>query len=471
MRYAPPLILIVAVLGGCTVGPSYRQPPTTLGSAAPWVSPDTAPGDVDTSWWRALGDPMLDTLVARALTGNLDVREAQARLLDARANRDAAAGRTVPEIRASGGATETQLSQNGQIPIARIPGFTRQFSLFDAGFDASWELDLWGGTRRAVEGSRARAAAAEARIDDVRLQSIAEVARSYADLRAGQARLANARADSDIRDAIATLVTQRTAAGESSASDQASARQRADTARAAISGIEADIRGAIYRLALLTGQPPEALLADLSPTAPLPQVPVVVATGIRSDLLRRRADIRAADADLAAATADIGVETANLYPHISLTGSLGQQSRALGDIASGASTRFQIGPSFSWPIFSFGRIRAQIRAADARADAATARYEKAVLGALADSETAVNRLAASRSAQQDRAAALAESSTATALAERRFRAGEDDRIAWLESQSFRLAIEQQALSAQTDTLKAYIALAKALGGTWAETDK
>ncbi|OYY67880.1 efflux transporter outer membrane subunit [Sphingomonas sp. 28-63-12] len=471
MRYAPPLILMLTVLGGCTVGPNYEHPPATAGATAPWVEPGARPGAVDQSWWRALGDPMLDRLVDSALTGNLDIREAQARLLEARANRDAAAGRAAPEIRATASASENQLSGNGQIPVARIPGFTRQFSLFDAGFDASWEIDLWGGTRRAVEGSRARAAAAAARIDDIRLQSIAEVARSYTDLRASQARLANARADSAVRESIASLVEQRATAGEASVSDLAGARQRADTARAAISGIEADIRGAIYRLALLTGKPPEALLAELSPAASLPQAPALVATGIRSDLLRRRADIRAADADLAAATADIGAETANLYPHISLTGSLGQQSRTIGNIGSGASTRFQIGPSFSWPIFSFGRIRAQVRAADARADAAAARYEKAVLAALADSETAINRLAAARTAQLDRNAALDQSSTAAALAERRFRAGEDDRIAWLEAQSTRLAIEQQALIAQTDSLKAYIALAKALGGTWAETDK
>lgn len=463
MRYAP-LIFVTVVLAGCTVGPNYTRP-TVAGIDAPWIAhPDT--GAVDQRWWIALRDPVLDDLIARAGSDNFDVKIAEARLQEARANRDAAAGRVLPSVNATGSATENQLSRNGQLPINSLPGFKRNFSLFDIGFDASWELDLWGGTRRAIEAAGARTAAAEARAADVWLQTTAEVARTYMELRSGQARLGSLDADALIRGEIAGLVQRRFAAGDASRSDVAAATQRADIAKASIAGAAADVQSAIYRLGLLTGRPPEALHDSLNAPAPLPTPPAIVAAGIRSDLLKRRADIRTADADLAAAAADIGVETANLYPRFSLMGGIGQQARNGSDLISGSSTRFSIGPSFSWPIFSAGRIRAQIRGANARADAATATYEKAVLSALTDSETALNRFAATVSARGDRNRALADAQLATRLAAQRFRAGEDDRIQWLEAQSSERAIEQVSLAARLDAVASYIAVAKSLGGGW-----
>jgi NodT family efflux transporter outer membrane factor (OMF) lipoprotein len=463
MRHAP-LLLITLVLAGCTVGPNYRRP-TVAGIDAPWIAHGNT-DTVDQSWWKALGDPVLENLIARAATDNFDVRIAEARLQEARANRDAAAGRALPSVSATGSATENQLSRNGLLPINNLPGFKRNYSLFDAGFDASWEIDLWGGTRRAIESAGARTAAAAAHVADVRLQTIAEVARTYAELRGGQARLESLNAEARIRGEIAALVQRRFAAGDASWSDAAFASQRAYAAKAVISGSAADLQSAIYRLGLLTGQPPEALLDSLRVPAPLPMPPAIVATGIRSDLLRRRADIRAADAELAAATADIGVETANLYPRFSLMGGLGQQSRAGSELTSASSTRFSIGPSFSWPIFSAGRIRAQIRGANARADAAAAAYEKTVISALTDSETALNRYAATVVTRGESESALANGQLITRLAAQRFRAGEDDRIQWLEAQSSERAFEQVSLTARLDVTTSYIAIVKSLGGGW-----
>jgi len=190
----------------------------------------------------------------------------------------------------------------------------------------------------------------------------------------------------------------------------------------------------------------------------------MVAAGIRSELLQRRPDVRAAEADLVAATADVGTETANLYPRFALAGNVGQQARSLGDLAESGSTRFGIGPSFSWPIFSFGRIRAQVRAAGARADASAAAYEKAVLGALADSETAANRYAAAMNARDARESALGEARAAAALAGQRFQRGEDDRIQMLEAHSAALQAELLALAARADAAAAYVGFTKALGG-------
>ena len=460
MRASPLLLLLLA--GACTVGPDFKRP-VVAGTDAGWQSPAATPGPVEANWWRALGDPTLDTLVEAALANNLDLREAAARLREARAGRDAAAGRASPEVSARGSATQNRISGDGQLPVARIPQFSRDYALFDLGFDASWEIDLWGGTRRSIEGAQARAEAAELRAGDVRLQVIAEVVRSYADLRAAQARRTSVAAEAEVRRTVAGLAQRRYTGGEGTRIEAAQAAQRAATVRAALPQIVADASAAQARLALLTGRPPEAVtLAD----APLPLPPALVAAGIRSELLQRRPDVRAAQADLAAATADVGVETANLYPRFSLLGSLGRQSRNVEGLADGPTTRFSIGPSFSWPIFSAGRIRAQIRGSNARVDAAGARYEKAVLSALADSETALNRYAAARAEAETRDAVLAEAALVARLAERRWRAGEDDRLQALEAEAVRRSAEQAALAARAATLTSYAALSKALGGGW-----
>ncbi len=461
------LLLATVLLAGCTVGPDFKQP-VVVGANAPWLGP-AAPGIVVTDWWQSLGDPVLAHLIETATANNADIRTAEARLREARANRDAAAGARLPAVDARASFTQTQLSKNGQFPIASIPGFNRQFGLFDAGFDAAWELDLWGGNRRAVEAAGRRAESAAARLAETRLQIIAEIGRSYADLRATQARLQAFDADAGYRATLASLTLQRADAGEASAMEASAATARAADARAPIAGASADQAAAIYRLALLTGQPPEALATSLATPAPIPEPPAIVAAGLRSDLLTRRPDVRAAQADLAAATADIGVATAELFPKLMLVGSLGQQSQGLPDIASGGSTRFGIGPSFSWPIFAAGRIRAQVRGADARADAAAAAYEKAVLTALSDSETALNRYAATGVALADREAALAAAERAASLGRQRFESGEDDRLALLEAQSNATAAKQRAIAARADHFTAYVSLTKALGGGWVET--
>lgn len=466
MRRFPILMPVAAALlvAGCTVGPDYRRP-ATPGESGTWLSPaDQRPIAADP--WAALGDPALDRLIVAARTGNLDIREAEARLREARALRDAAAGRALPKLDGAAFAQQQQITKNGQFPVARIPGFTPNYSLFDLGFDASWELDLWGGTRRSIEANARQVEAASARIDAARLQVTAEIVRSYARLRAGQAALASARSDADAQAKIAALVRQRYQAGEAALSDDARAQRQSQTAAAAVPELEADVRANADALALLVGEPPEAVVPGLLAAAPLPTLPDDVGVGLRADLLRRRPDIRAAEADLAAATANIGVETANLFPKISLVGGLGQQSRTLGNLFSADSTRFQIGPQLRWAIFDAGRIRAQIRAADARADQAAARYTKAILTALADSETAINRYAAALATVRERDAARASSATALDLARQRFRAGEDDRVQLLNAESDFTAADRAAMAARGSAVEAYAALIKALGGGW-----
>lgn len=465
-RSLMPAALAIAI-AGCTVGPDFRPP--NMGVAETWLG-SISPSDVDAAWWMRFGDPLLNELVSAAIAGNRDLHEAGARLREARANRDAVLGRAYPQVGVSAAGTQNRLSENGPLPVGRVPGLGPDQSIFDVGFDASWEIDLWGGRQRAIEGAQARAEAAEEARRAVVIQVIAEVVRSYLDLRTAQSLRNVTVADADAQAHIARLVAQRLRVGIASRFDLVRAEAQARATAAAIPGLESDATAAAFRIALLTGRPPETLHDQLRRPAELPIITVQVGAGLRSDLLRRRPDIRLAERDLAAATADIGVATAELFPRISLIGAIGQQAQQPGDLLSTGSLRFQFGPSLRWPIFSGGRIRAQIRAADARAEAATARYERAVLTALADSETAINRYSAAgqtRAARQDAWVAAGE---AVALARQRYLAGEDDLTVLLQAQTAFSGADRQRIQARAAELQQLTSLYKALGGGWESLD-
>jgi NodT family efflux transporter outer membrane factor (OMF) lipoprotein len=464
-----PLILFALPLlaTACTVGPDYQRP-ATAGDTGTWLSSANS-GAADLAPWARLGDPVLSDLIDKAVVANLDIIEAEARLREARAQRSATRALALPRVTATAAAQQTESSLNGQFPAANIPRFDRNFSLFDAGFDASWEIDLWGGLRRATQSADRQIDAARARAVDVRLQAVAEVVRSYAQLRGSQALLANVRANVRDAEATARLVRQRVKAGEAAGFDSSRSEEQVRTAAAAIPDLEADLRAAAFRLALLTGRPPEAMASLIDTPAPLPTLPDNVAVGARADMLRRRPDIRAAEADLAAATANVGVETSNLYPKLSLTGGLSQQSRKPGDIVSGDSFGFAVGPRLSWAIFDISKVRAQIRVANARTDQAAARYTKAVLSALADSETAINRYDAAIATVRERDAARAASRTSLDLARQRYKAGEDDLLALLQAETAFSQADRAAAEVRVSALAAYATLIKALGGGWVES--
>lgn len=469
MNSFPPRLLAVllsAALAGCTVGPDYRAPKIEVGEA--WVGAIDA-GAVDAAWWQSFDDPMLSALVDRAIAGNKDLTEAGARLREARALRDAARGRALPQAGVGALATQNRLSENGQLPVGKVPGLGRDLSIFDGGFDASWEIDLWGGTRRAVESAEARTDAAQEAQRGTMIQVIAEVVRVYIELRAAQSLEANAVADATAQEDIARLVAARLRAGLASRADLARAETLARGTAASVPQHGAEADAAAFRLALLVGEPPEVIYESLRTPRPLPSVNREVRAGLRSDLLRRRPDVRRAERELAAATADIGVATAELFPRFSLLGGVGFQARGLDDLISSDSLRFQIGPALRWPLFSGGRIRAQIRAADARADAALARYERAVLEALADSETAINRYAAAGAVCAEREAAHASAAEAAELARRRYRAGEEDLTALLQAELAQRAANRADLQARAAALQQFAALYKALGGGWEAT--
>ena len=463
-----PLLLALSLLAtGCTVGPDFNRP-ATLGESAAWISPANT-AEAELSPWSKLGDAVLSDLIDKALAANLDIAEAEGRLREVRAQRGVAKARTLPNASVSGSAQQIETSLNGQFPAKNIPFYQRDFSLFDAGFDASWEIDLWGGQRRAIEAGDRQIDAARARAVDIRLQVVAEVVRTYAQLRGSQAALGNVRADARTAADTARITHLRYTSGEAARLNDARAEEQARTVAAAIPGLEADTRAAAFKLALLTGRAPEAVADLIDKPATLPTLPANVAVGMRADMLRRRPDIRAAEADLAAATAQIGVETANLYPKLSLTGSFSQQARQPGDLFSGDSFGFVVGPRLRWAIFDAGKVRAQIGVADARADQATARFTKAVLSALADSETAINRYAAATATATERDAARNAAGVSLDLGRQRYKAGEDDLLALLQAQAAYSGADRGAVQAHESAFEAYATLVKALGGGWQES--
>jgi outer membrane protein, multidrug efflux system len=455
-----PLLLACACT---TVGPDYAAP-TPPASAAWYGAVDT--GAVGPAWWSAFGDAELTALVERAIASAPSLAEAEARLAEARANRAITTGAGLPQVIASGRASENRISENGQFPAARIPGFPTEYTLFDAGFDASWEPDFWGRQARLEEASAAQEGAAEAARDAALVALTAEIGRSYIELRAAQSALAAAEQASGAREQLAELARLLAEAGEGNALEAERAAADALAERARIPPLQARAAAAAFRIAALTGEPPEDFASLLNQPAPIPAPPPRIMAGIRSDLLTRRPDVRSAERQLAAATAGIGVATADLFPRFSLSAGLGVQSRSLDGLPDPGAIRLGIGPSFSWPVFSGGRIRAQIAAADARADAAAARYAGAVAEALADSETAINRLAQARAAEELAAAALTRQQRAFAHAEARLGAGEDSRLD-LASARLQLIARSAALSeARAASAQAAVALYKALGGAW-----
>lgn len=465
MRFRPLLLLPLVVLAACTVGPDYQRP-ASVARSADWLEPaSTAP--VDAEWWKQFGDPALTGLIERALASSPDLAQATARVAEARALREAAQGGGGPQVNASGTATLNRVSENGQIPIGNIPGFDPEFPLIDTGFDASWEIDLWGKTSRTIEQARGVEGAAEWRRRDAVVSLTAEIARTYVEFRLAQANLATAQAEHDASASSADLAALRFDKGEGSKLDADQAAADREARKALLAQAQSDVAGAAYRLAALVGSPPEEILPGLlASEAKIPLPPNAIASGIRSELLERRPDIRIAESELAAATAGIGVAKADLYPRISLVGSIGVQAQEPGDLPSGDSVRYAFGPSFHWPIFTMGRVRAQIRAADARADQKAAAYEGALVKALAETEAAANRFAASVTASPNVRASLEREQNAYRLAQMLFDRGETSRIE-LDRARLRLAgAERKEAEARAGRASYAIALYKALGGGW-----
>lgn len=453
---------ITASLTACTtVGPDYQQPEPNL--PAHWTeTPGTirsAREAVPHSWWTLFNDPILDSLIARARAANLDIRIAETRIREARAQRGLTAAASAPSLGAGGGYSNSRSSEN-------IPSGGGSQDLFRASFDANWELDLFGGTRRQIEAADATLAATVEARNDVLVSLEAEVARNYLELRTNQQRLKIARDNIRIQEQTAAMVRHKLEIGLGNALDVAQAQTQLALTLSEIPSLESTTAQTIHQLALLLGQQPHFLRGELTPAAGIPPVPPQLPTVLPSALLRQRPDIRAAERQLAAATATVGAAIAELFPRFSLSALIGQQSTSLANLVTASSHFWIAGPAVQWSLFDGGRARAAIAISEARRDQAQAMYEKTVLTALVETENALIAYAREQEKHNMLGAAVASGQQAMTLAQGQYAAGLTPLLNVLLSEA--ALYQSQDKLTQSDQRRALnmVALYKAMGGGW-----
>ncbi len=457
----PLAIASTLLMAACTVGPDYQSP--ELAQDAAFHRPLEQPlstGEVMERWWVTLGEPELLALVNQALEVNNTVEIARANLQVARATYAETARVRLPVGSAAGNATR---QRQGQV----FPGFSVDANeVFRLSIDTTWELDFFGRVRSATAAAAAEVEAAEASLEDAQVAIAAEVGLAFAEMRGTQRRLEVARRNAANQRTTLDLTRTLRDGGRGTDLDVARAEAQLLATQALIPSLYASVQGQRYRLGVLTRQTPTQIAEQVTPNGRLPEIPVNIAVGAPSDLLRRRPDVRLAERQLAAATYRIGVATAELYPRFDLLGSLGRQAFSVGDLSDSDTRSYSIGPAFSWPVLDLTRVRARISAADGRALAAVNTLEQTWLNALAETESAL----VSFQSELLRMAALKDAAAANVraadLARRRYRAGVDNFLQVLDAERRVLESEDQLAVSETAAVVALIALYKSLGGGW-----
>lgn len=463
---------MLLLLAGCKVGPDYVPPP----SAAPdsW-SEELSEGvhaeatDLAT-WWRAFNDPTLDSLVDRAIKTNLDLREAAARVREARALRGVAESGFYPSVDATASYTRERFSENsGSNAFGTRTG--EGMDLFAMGFDAAWEIDIFGRVAREYEAADAVLQFQVESWRDVLVSLLAELALEYTQTRSLQQRLAIAEANVKAQQDTLALVQSRFDAGITSELDVAQAKANLEQTRSQIPLLTAQLRQSMHRLEVLLAQRPGTLAAELSSASGMiPVPPDSIAIGLPSDLLRRRADVRRAERDIAAETARIGVATADLFPRVMLTGNAGLESSQIGTLFAGDSFTWAVGPGLRWNIFSAGRIQSNIKAQTARQEQALARYEKTVLTAFHDVEDALVGYSRERVRLRTLTESVNAQQRAVQLAEELYTRGLTDFQNVLDAQRQLYSLQDLQAESERDVTGNLISLYKALGGGWEAVD-
>ena len=342
----------------------------------------------------------------------------------------------------------------------------RENSLYNAGFDATWELDLFGHVRRAIQADTANLAATAATCQDVLVTLISEVARNYFELRGAQHQLAVARGNVENERETLDISLAKLKAGRATELDTARGSAQLNATLALIPPLEAVVKRSIHRLGVLTGQQPTALEAELAPPAPIPALPPLVNIGNPAELLRRRPDIRSAESSLAAATARIGVETADLFPRVTFNGNLGLQASEGSRLFKGGADTYSFGPNITWAALDLGHVLARMKAANARAEAQLAAYEKTVLTALEETENALVDFGREQVRRDYLRQSERSATQAMALARQRYEGGISDFLPVLDAQRTQLSIQAQLAHSETRTATDLVAVYKALGGGW-----
>lgn len=461
---------VLAALSGCVVGPNY-QPPREQAPQR-WAT-QLAGGESDTpaalaSWWMSFKDPELDTLIGTAVRSNLTVRVAEERVREARAARDVVAGGQWPSAAASAAYSRNRYGAHSYPPLGSFPGVPLDYNLYNLGFDAAWELDLFGGVRRAVEASNAQVGAAEYARRDVLVSVLAEVARNYIDARAYQERLAVTRENIVAQQDTVELTRSRYRGGLASDLEVEQATALLTSTQADLPALETGFAQSVHELSVLLGENPGALLERMSRAKPIPLTPPLVPVGLPSDLLRRRPDVERAERELAASTAEIGVAEAQFFPKFSLTGAIGVESTSTSNLLEYASRYWSVGPTIQWNLFQGGSLRANVRVQRARAEEAFDSYRQTVLIALQDTENALVAYSKEQTRRQSLVQTVQSSQAAFQLSSELYRSGLVDFLNVLVTERA-LYNAQDALVGSTQSMSLdLVQLYKALGGGWQE---
>jgi NodT family efflux transporter outer membrane factor (OMF) lipoprotein len=451
-------------LAGCTVGPNYHGAPPVAPEASHANAFARAPKDVTSTapavapWWEALGDPELNKLIETALARSPDIRVAEARLRESRAGLRQQQRNELPKVSASAAYLH-----------ARLPSSALGISsadLYNLAFDATWEVDLFGGTRRAIEAASADAAAVEADLADTHVQLSAEIAQAYVDLRDQQQRIALVRQSAELEEHILTLTQQRREQGVASDLDVERIRTQVENTRQSIIPLDAQISESLDRLAVLTGKEPGALDAELSSVSPLPTLPETVAVGDPAALLKRRPDIRAAEWRLVSSNAQIGEHEADWFPKLTLLGSLGYSAATPGHLVRSESFLWVGAPLLQWNALDFGRTKAKVDQAKAGYEEVAARYESTVLDALRDANVALSRYGHQRDNVLSLRNVETSATRAAELTRQRYRAGTTSALDWLDAERTRFSAQQSRIAGDAELIKDYVALQKSLGLGW-----
>jgi NodT family efflux transporter outer membrane factor (OMF) lipoprotein len=461
-------VCIATLVAGCmTVGPDYvptepKVPEQFSSELSGGLTIEPLDIAALSQWWTTLNDPELTGLIDRAIAGSLDLREAAARILEARAQRGISEAGRFPTIDASGSVSR----QRFRFGTSQENVIVATNTLYGGGFDATWELDLFGRLQRQVEASTAELEASEEAYRDVLVTLLAEVALNYVEVRSFQTRLAVAKANRDAQAKTLELVQANFEGGEVSRLDVEQARSNLESTRSQIPTLETSLAQAKHRLAVLLGQPPGSLDDELRKFKRVPLASPSVAIGVPANVVRRRPDIRRAERELAAQTAQIGVATAELYPRFSLIGSIGLESFSASDFFLPMSRVFNIGPTVQWNIFDAGRIRRNIEVQNARQEQALIVYEAAILNALREVEDMLIAYGNEMIRRQSLVAAEQATRRTVEISQDRYREGESDFLTVLDAQRSLLNIQDQLAESDGQVTTNVIRLYKALGGGW-----
>jgi outer membrane protein, multidrug efflux system len=459
--------ICLALLAGCAVGPNY-QPPKTA-TPEKWTShlaggETNAPVDLAT-WWKSFDDTNLDSFIMTAEQSNLTLRVAEARVREARAQQRVVSGAFWPSLGASGGYSRNHYGENAFPPLSGF-GIPPDYNLFNADFDAAWELNIFGGTRRAVEAANAQIGAAEYSRDDVLVSLLAEVARNYISARAYQQRLRIARDNIQVEQEVLDLTKNLFDNGLGNDLDVQQSRALLNATEAEVPSLQTGFDESVFDLAVLLGQAPGALTDRMSATKPIPLTPPLVPVGLPSVLLQRRPDVQQAERQLAAATAQIGVAKADLFPSFSLTGVAGVQSTTAGTWFNYMSRYWDAGPTVQWNLFAAGSIVANVHVQNARQEQALNNYKQTVLTALQDVENALTAYAREQVRRESLARSADADQQAMDLSIQLYKNGLADFLRVLDSETALYSAQDALVQSDQTVSLDLVQLYKALGGGW-----